>query len=353
MAGKTTSPSLVRIQLNRRHTWGVTGSLALVLLVTAFLSLLLGRYSISLSELLSALWRGMVGGEQANHTAETVLFNVRLPRIIVAIFVGAALAASGAAYQGIFKNPMVSPELLGASAGASFGVALGIMFGFSMIGIQLAAFATGMVAVGITVAISARLARDQDSILVMVLSGIVVGSIFMSFVTLIKSVADPYSKLPAITFWLMGSLSGVTSADVKLLLLPMAIGVVPLFLLRWRMNVLSLGDEEALALGIHTGHLRLVVVASSTLMIAASVSVSGVVGWVGLVIPHFARLLVGPDYRVLMPASLLIGGTYLLLVDDFARSVSSTEIPLGVLTSLIGAPFFVYLLARVKKGWWA
>ncbi len=338
----------------KSNPWGVTTVLALMLIATAFLSLLLGRYSMSFSELLDALSsRFTASGRDAHSSAETVLFNVRLPRIIVAICVGAALAASGAAYQGIFKNPMVSPDLLGASAGASFGVALGIMLGFPMIGIQLAAFATGLVAVGITVAISARLARDQDSILVMVLSGIVVGSIFMSFVTLIKSVADPYSKLPAITFWLMGSLSGVTSADVGLLILPMIIGIVPLFLLRWRMNVLSLGDEEALALGINTSRLRLVVVASSTLMIAASVSVSGVVGWVGLVIPHFARLLVGPDYRALLPASLLIGGTYLLLVDDVARSATATEIPLGVLTSLIGAPFFVYLLARVKRGWWA
>ncbi|PKO20108.1 iron ABC transporter permease [candidate division BRC1 bacterium HGW-BRC1-1] len=338
----------------KSHPWGVTTLLAAVLVATAFLSLLLGRYPMSLSEVLGALSSGFTGSERDAHSAaETVLFNVRLPRIIVATFVGAALAASGAAYQGIFKNPMVSPDLLGASAGASFGVALGIMLGFPMIGIQLAAFATGLLAVGITVAISARLARDQDSILVMVLSGIVVGSIFMSFVTLIKSVADPYSKLPAITFWLMGSLSGVTSADVGLLVLPMVIGIVPLFLLRWRMNVLSLGDEEALALGINTTRLRLIVVASSTLMIAASVSVSGVVGWVGLVIPHFARLLVGPDYRALLPASLLIGGTYLLLVDDVARSATATEIPLGVLTSLIGAPFFVYLLARVKRGWWA
>lgn len=325
--------------------------LALLLAAVVLVSLAVGRYAISPSELFFLI----TGGEArvGNKASEAVLFHVRLPRIASAILVGAALAAAGASFQGIFKNPMVSPDLLGASAGAGFGVALGILLGLPVLGIQLVAFFAGLVAVGLTCLISARLARDQDSVLVMVLSGIVVSSVFMSFIALIKSVADPYSKLPAITFWLMGSLSAVTAADAWMLAVPIAVGLIPLGLLRWRLNVLSLGDEEARALGINTSRMRLVVIMCATLMTSASVAVGGVIGWVGLIIPHLARLVVGPDFRVLLPASLLMGGCYLLLVDDLGRSASNTEIPLGVLTSLIGAPFFVYLLARLKRGWWA
>jgi len=328
--------------------------LALLLLAAALLSVLAGRYFLSPLQLWATLSQVLGGAPAAaDSPAHAVVFRVRLPRILAAILVGAGLSASGAAYQGIFKNPMVSPDLLGASAGASFGVALGILLGLPIGGIQVAAFVAGLVAVALTCAISARVARGQDSALVMVLSGIVVGSVFISLVTLIKSVADPYSKLPAITYWLMGSLSAVTASDVAFLALPVLAGLVPLLLLRWRLNILALGDEEARALGIHTARLRLVIIVCSTLITAVAVAVSGVVGWVGLVIPHLARLLVGPDYRVLMPASVLLGGTFLVLVDDVARSALTTEIPLGVLTSLIGAPFFIYLLARVRKGGWA
>jgi iron complex transport system permease protein len=328
--------------------------LALLLLAAALLSVLAGRYFLSPLQLWATLSQVLGGAPTITDSpAHAVVFGVRLPRILAAILVGAGLSASGAAYQGIFKNPMVSPDLLGASAGASFGVALGILLGLPIGGIQVAAFVAGLVAVALTCAISARVARGQDSALVMVLSGIVVGSVFISLVTLIKSVADPYSKLPAITFWLMGSLSAVTASDVAFLAAPILAGLVPLLLLRWRLNILTLGDEEARALGIHTSRLRLVIIVCSTLITAVAVAVSGVVGWVGLVIPHLARLLVGPDYRVLMPASVLLGGIFLVLVDDVARSALATEIPLGVLTSLIGAPFFIYLLARVRKGWWA
>jgi iron complex transport system permease protein len=320
--------------------------LGLVFLATICGSLMLGRYDVPLN----TWWSVLVAPEHSGIPG-IVLLQVRLPRILAGILIGAGLSTSGAAYQGLFRNPMVSPDILGASAGAGFGAAAGILLGFGIVGIQCTSFAFGLAAVLLTCAAAGRLARSGDPILTLVLVGILVGSVFTALVSLAKYVADPYSKLPAITFWLMGSLAGIHVCDVRFALVPMLIGLVPLVLLRWNLNVLSFGEEEARALGAATGKLRWIIIFCATLLTASAVSVAGMVGWVGLVIPHLARMIVGPDYRVLLPASLLLGGTYMLLVDDLARSIYATEIPLGILTSLVGAPFFLYLLMRTRRGW--
>jgi len=329
-----------------RRTGLALAALAVAFLAATWGSLMLGRYDVPLK----AWWTVLAAPEHGGIPA-IVLLRVRLPRIVAGILIGAGLSTSGAAYQGLFRNPMVSPDILGASAGAGFGAAAGILLGFGIFGIQCCSFAFGLAAVLLTCAASARLTRVGDPVLTLVLVGILVGSVFSALVSLVKFVADPYSKLPAITFWLMGSLAATNVRDVEFVLAPMLIGLVPLLLLRWNLNVLAFGEEEARALGADTGKLRWIIILCSTLLTAAAVSIAGLVGWVGLVIPHLARMIVGPDYRVLLPASLLLGGTYLLLVDDLARSLFATEIPLGIVTSIVGAPFFLYLLARTQRGW--
>lgn len=314
------------------------------------LSFPLGRYPISISDLLSALAGRVfpfVHGPEG--VINTVIFQVRLPRIVAAMLVGAALSMAGAAYQGMFKNPLVSPDILGASAGAGFGAALAIFFSFGNAGIQISAFAVSLVAVMAVYFLSNKIKRDPT--LALVLTGILVGTLCSSFTSLLKYMADPYDKLPAITFWLMGSLAMVSPKNVMSSLVIMLAGGIPLYLLRWRLNVLSLGEEEAKTLGLETGRLRLAVIICSSLLTAGAVSISGLIGWVGLIVPHLARMLVGPNYKVLLPVSIAIGSVYMLLVDDLARCLTSAEIPLGILTSIIGAPFFFVILLRGKKGW--
>lgn len=327
------------------------GAVLLALPVLLFLiSFALGRYPVAPDQLLTVLTTKIFGLERTwPETLDTVVFQVRLPRIIAAMLVGAALSIAGAAYQGMFKNPLVSPDILGASAGAGFGAALAIFYSFSIAGIQAASFICGLAAVLLAYSISSR--TRHDPMLSLVLCGILVGTLFTAGTSLIKYIADPYDKLPAITYWLLGSLASIAPRDVYSILIPMLAGAVPLYLLRWRLNVLSLGEEEARALGIDTGRIKLLVIICSTLMTAAAVSVCGVIGWVGLLVPHLARMIVGPNYKVLLPTSILIGSSYLLLVDDLARLMAAVEIPLGVLTSLIGAPFFLYLLQHSRRGW--
>lgn len=327
--------------------------LLIVLIMVYFLSMMIGRYVVSFHDVGFTLFDKFLHHppELHHNTIQTVLFQVRLPRITAAVLIGAALSISGSAYQGMFRNPMVSPDILGASAGAGFGAAFGILLSLGIIWIQILSFAFGLLAVLITYFLSARFGKNNHGVLVLVLTGMVVGTLFTSFVSLIKYIADPYSKLPAITFWLMGSLASINPKDLGIISIPIVLGTIPLLLLRWRMNVLVFGEEEARAMGVDTKKLQGIIILGSTLMTAASVSVSGMIGWVGLVIPHLARMIVGPDYRFLMPASILIGGTFLLVVDDIARNLFTMEIPLGILTSLIGAPFFIYLLIHGKKGW--
>lgn len=327
-------------------------SLIILPIIAFAISIATGRYAISIEQFLEIIISRINNNQLALSTdASTVLFNIRLPRIFAAMLVGAALSSSGAVYQGTFRNPMVSPDILGASAGAGFGASLGILLSFNSFEIQITSFLFGLLAVSLSYFISKITSRGSDSILILVLTGMVISTLFKSFISISKYTADPYSKLPAITFWLMGGLSTITMADVKLVLIPFLMGTIPLILIRWKINLLSFGEEESKALGINTKRFRLIIIICSTLLTSASVSVSGMIGWIGLVIPHLARMIVGPNFKVLLPATFLIGSAYLLLVDDIARGLFSAEIPLGILTSLIGAPFFIYLLVKGKKGW--
>jgi iron complex transport system permease protein len=325
--------------------------LALLPVVALLVSLPLGRYPISIGDLLHAIAAKLsLVPDTVPQTVKTVIWNVRVPRLLAGLLIGGSLALSGASYQGMFRNPLVSPDILGASAGAGFGAALGIMLSKSILVTELFSFAFGLVAVFVATGIGSRL-RKGDPVLTLVLTGLLVGTIFTSLISLFKYLADPYDKLPAITFWLMGSLASVNRQDLLLLLGPTVCGSVLLYLLRWQLNALSFGEEEAQALGVETKKMRTIVIVAATLMTASAVSVCGMIGWVGLVMPHLARTLVGPSYRVLVPASLLLGSSYLLVVDDVARMAGAVEIPLGILTAVIGAPFFLFLLARAKRGW--
>jgi iron complex transport system permease protein len=280
---------------------------------------------------------------------ENVIYQIRLPRVIAAVLVGAGLSVAGAAYQGLFKNPLVSPDILGVASGAGFGAALAILLSWNMAMIQLSAFGFGILAVTITYLLS-RFYRTTPT-LILVLSGIIVAAFFTALISLTKYVADPYEKLPTITFWLMGSLSSVRYSDIVLIVPLFLVATIILFLIRWRINLLAVGDDEARALGIDTKRMSQVIILCSTLITASAVCIAGIIGWVGLVVPHLGRMLVGPDYIKLLPACLLLGACYMLIIDDLARMLTSAEIPLGILTAIIGAPFFAYLLSRRSVGW--
>jgi iron complex transport system permease protein len=328
--------------------WQISFFIILLFIMSIF-SIAIGRFNIPPYEILRIMASKVLPIEKTwSSTLETVIFNIRLPRIIAAILVGASLSTAGAAYQGMFKNPLVSPDILGASAGAGFGASLAIYCSLNIFGIQILSFCMGLFAVLFSYLVSRKVRHDP--ILALVLAGILVSSLFTAATSLLKYVADPYDKLPAITFWLMGSLASMTIADVKVAIIPILLGAILLYLVRWKINVLALGEEEAQALGLDTGKLKVLVIFCATLMTAASVSISGMIGWVGLLVPHIARILVGPNYSVLLPSSFLIGGIYLLLVDNLARNIAAIEVPLGILTALIGAPFFLYLFSKRKGG---
>ncbi|AKB49746.1 Vitamin B12 ABC transporter, permease component BtuC [Methanosarcina barkeri str. Wiesmoor] len=317
------------------------------------ISLFIGRYQTPLSAVVdesiitfSSLFFGTPASVSAQHT---VLFNVRLPRILAALLVGAALSMAGASFQGIFRNPLVSPYILGVGSGAGFGACLAILLWNNYLMIQLMAFAFGLLAMFF--AISMGKVSKGTGTLVFVLSGIIVSSIFTALTSLAKYVADPYDQLPEIVFWLMGSLASVRYGDLFYILLPILIGAFVLFLFRWRINILSLGDEEAKALGTDVEKTRLVIIVCATLITSAAVSISGVIGWVGLVVPHISRMIVGPNYSRLLPMSMVIGASFMLVVDDLSRTIVATEIPLGILTSLVGAPLFAYLIKKGRMGW--
>jgi iron complex transport system permease protein len=310
-----------------------------------------GRYPVTLAEFIEVLV-SRLGGRDAtvSPAVENVVLLVRGPRVIAAALVGAALAVAGTAFQGIFRNPLVSPDILGASSGAALGAVLGIYFSLGVIGIEALAFAGGLVAVAAVYVIGSLL-RSRDPILVLVLTGVVVGALLGAGVGLVKYLADPYNQLPAMTFWLLGSLAATTVSDLLPLAGAVAVGTVVLIALRWRLNVMSLPEDEARALGLATGPFRIAIVAAATLVTSASVATSGVVGWVGLVVPHLARALVGPDFPRLVPTAALLGGGYLLFIDTIARTAAPVEIPLGILTAVIGTPFFIWLLAGMQRTW--
>jgi iron complex transport system permease protein len=320
--------------------------LVILLVIVAVTSLAVGRYGISLSGVVAVLFRGVAGRRQPDPTSASVLLSLRLPRTIIAALVGAALAGAGTAYQGLFRNPMVSPDILGASAGAGFGAALGILLSFGSAGVETSAFCFGVAAVAVTYFLSSVLGKKLNSILVLVLAGMVVGNLFVAFTSTVKFVADPNSQLPEITFWLMGGLSAVRAGDLIWMSAAFAVGTAGLMVLRWRLNVMACGEEEAMSLGVDVRRVRYATIAFATLMTSAAIAVAGMVGWVGLIIPHLARFVVGSDHRYLLPASMLMGASFLLLVDDLCRTVYTTEIPLTIVTSIVGAPLFVLLVTR-------
>jgi iron complex transport system permease protein len=280
---------------------------------------------------------------------ELVILNVRGPRIAAAILVGGGLSMAGATYQDLFRNPLVSPAVLGVSAGAGFGAALGVMGNFSTIGIQGMAFVCGLVAVAMAVGLGHCLGRQ--AMLVVVLAGMVVSAFLQALIALLKVRADPLNQLPTITFWLLGGLHRMTAEALFLALWPMLPACAVLYALRWQVHALAAGDDEARTLGIDVTRVRLFVILTATLMTATCVSISGIVGWVGLLIPHIVRMLVGPAFPSVLPMCALVGGGYLLAVDNLNRASGTTEIPLGILTALIGAPVFALLLVRTRRAW--
>lgn len=319
--------------------------IGILLIVCLIGSLGFGRYAVDpltvvkilLSKLLPipATWSSQ---------AETVILNIRFPRVVMGCVIGAGLSCAGCAYQGIFQNPMASPDILGASNGAGLGAAFGLLVKMSYEGVSLLAFVCGLCAVGVVMLISSRVRGNQT--LGLILSGIMVGSLASAGISYIKLVADPSNTLPAITYWLMGSLASIRNQDMLFAAPLILIGILPILLFRWKISVLTMGDEEAVSMGISASRLRFDVVLSATLITAACVSVSGMIGWVGLVIPHFARMIVGSDFRRSLPASLMIGGSFMLIVDNFARLLATSEIPIGILTAFVGAPFFLYLILK-------
>lgn len=324
--------------------------LAIFLVATVCVSLMLGRYPIEPLQAIAMLIDQIPGIDLSQTWTDqqaTLFFNVRLPRIVLALMVGCCLATAGAAFQGTFQNPLVSPDILGASQGAAFGAAVAILVGSAALGVSLSAFAFSIVTVLLVLLVSSR--AKGNRILVTVLAGTMISSLFSAGVSFTKLVADPTDELPSITYWLMGSLTGTKMSDIMLAAVPMTIGVVVLFALRWRINILTMGDDEAATMGINAKRLRLVIIVAATLATAASVAVSGMIGWVGLVIPHLCRMMVGSDYRKLIPTSMLLGASFLLIVDNVSRLASTSEIPIGILTAFIGAPFFLYLITRKKK----
>lgn len=332
-------------------SWGRWLLIVLALLLAVIASMCLGRYTMDPTDLVQGVYERLFVpiAEWSDESMMRAIFDVRLPRVIAVVLVGAALAVAGASYQGMFKNPLVSPDLLGASAGASLGACIAMLLNMSNLSIQVLAFVFSIAAVGLAVWLT-RIVKS-DALLGLVLGGILVSTVFQSGTSVVKLLADSEDKLPQITFWLMGSFNGVTWEDVALIAVPMLVGFTLLLFQRWKLNVMSFGEEEARTLGIDTSRVRLVVILSATLVTASTVAIAGIVGYVGLVVPHLARAVVGPNYRVLLPASMAIGAAFLLVVDNFCRLVFATEIPIGIMTSVIGVPFFIFIYRRNMRGW--
>ncbi len=318
-------------------------------LVLVFISVFLGRYPISVAEIFTLLLSPFTG-HHIDATHLSVILYVRLPRVLLGAMVGGSLAVSGAAFQGLFRNPLVSSGMLGVSSGAGFGAALALILFKDFFYVYPFAFGFGLLAVFLCFFIGRMTASTQS--ITLVLGGVIVGSIFSALISFLKYVADPFDELPAIVFWLMGSLSRAEYSQILTAGIPMALGSGGLMVIRWRLNVLAMGDKEAHALGIRVNIDRIFIIACATLATAGAVCVSGVIGWVGLVVPHMGRMIIGNNNRDLIPVTFSMGATFLVLVDDISRLITSSEMPLGILTALIGGPFFIYLLKQTKGREW-
>jgi len=327
--------------------------LALLLGLMFVVSLGIGRVHISMAELWRILfsWVSRQGLDPQLSSKAMVFTLVRLPRCVMAVLLGMGLSVSGAVYQGLFRNPLVSPDILGVSAGATFGAALGLLLpGSSFVMIQILAFVFGLTAVSMALLIARVVAVKP--VLVLVLAGLVVLSVFNSSITLLKFLSDPYNELPAIVFWIMGSISRAEWKDIYTAAPLICGALVIVFLLRYRLNVLSLGDLQTKSIGLNPGVYRILFITVSSVMVAVSVSTCGQICWVGLVIPHIARTLVGPNHEIMIPMTALIGGIFLVLADTLARTLTMAELPISVVTAFIGAPIFAYLLYRNRGSGW-
>lgn len=324
-------------------------ALGVLLMAVAVVSMTLGRYALSLGDIAAVV---LHPESPQNAQAVQIFYDVRLNRVLGAAGVGGALALAGALLQSVLRNPMVSPDVLGASGGAGLGACLALLLGWGALPMQGLSFLGGLGTVALALAVERIIAGQGRGILTLILTGMVVSSLCSALISLLKYVGDPTDKLPQITFWLLGGLSSVRRFDVVALGIVMALACVPLLVLRWRLNVLAFGDEQASTMGVNVALLRVVAIATATLLTAIAVSVAGIVGWVGLIIPHLARTLVGADTRYVLVAATLLGATFLLVVDTAARTVAGLEIPLGVLTAIIGAPVFLYLLVVGKRMAW-
>jgi len=337
------------VQHSKSKTWITYVFIICIPLLILIISLFIGRYPLSVKEL-TDVFISLLQGYPGNDTHETIITYIRLPRALLAVLVGGSLAVSGAAFQGLFRNPLVSSGMLGVSAGAGFGAALAIILFHGFAYVYILSFVFGLLAVVFSFMVG-RLCSASPTI-TLVLGGVIVGSIFSALISLAKYVADPYNQLPAIVYWLMGSLSRAQYKDIVMAGIPMFIGTSGLFIMRWRMNALSMGDREAQSLGVNVRFYRVVIVICATLATAGAVSVSGIIGWIGLVVPHMGRMIIGSDNRFLIPVSFSLGACFLMVVDDISRVISGSEMPLGILTALVGGPFFIYLLKKTKGKEW-
>ncbi len=319
-------------------------------LLTALFCIGIGRYSLTMGESFRVLWDSLLYGSKAvDSQSYSVVVNIRLPRIILALLCGAGLAVSGAAFQALFSNPLATPDTLGVAAGASFGAVLALLLWDNLLWIQAIALLIGLLAVLLTYSISKL--RGKLTVIMMVLSGLVVSSMFQAFVSLIKYLADPEDKLPSITYWLMGSLASITYKSLLIGAPFIVAGIAIILALRWKLNVLSLSEDEAHSMGVNVKRLRLFIIVAATMITVSAVSMCGQIGWVGLLIPHIARMLFGSNNRFIIPASISLGAVFMLVIDTFARSATAAEIPVSILTATIGAPFFIFLLRRTGGAW--
>lgn len=324
-------------------------TLWIVLIASTILSITAGRFGIDLPALGRTLGELLAGQELSDPRIASVLMGVRLPRTVLALFVGAGLAVAGAAFQSVFSNPLATPDTLGVAAGTSVGAVLALLLGWNLLGVQILALLAGLLAMGVTTSIARQ--RGRTSIVMLVLAGVIVSAIANALISLLKLVADPTAKLPAITYWLMGSMAGVGFDALALGLPLIVLGSAAIFLLRWRFNVLALSEDEAKAAGLNLKLLRPVTIGAATLITASVVSMCGQVGWVGLLVPHCARMLVGNNNRLIIPVSLLLGASMMVLIDTLARTMTASEVPISVLTALLGAPLFITLLRRTGGNW--
>jgi iron complex transport system permease protein len=332
--------------VSNKRTWSVkwTIRMSIIMVILAMTAMTIGRYTISIKEIMAVVFPNVFPNVEVSKIMNTVILNVRMPRILLSMLAGAGLSISGAAFQSLFANPLATPDTLGVATGASFGAALGILMGFSGLGIQMTALLAGIAAVTLVCSIS-RI-NGKSNILMIILAGIVISSLFSAMVSLIKYVADPQDVLPSITYWLMGSMASTTKETLILGSPFIIIGTVSIFLMRWKLNVMSLPEDEAKSLGINVKLVRGITILGATMVTASVVSMCGLIGWVGLLIPHIARMVFGNNNQAVVPASICFGSIFMLCIDTIARSVTASEIPVSILTAVIGAPFFIILLRK-------